>query len=52
MLWYLAITLFPFGIFYRSEEVRDDQTTSNHVLTHWEQQKELLLLVVLSLVPG
>ena len=41
---YLAITLFPLGIFYRSEEVRDDQTTRNHELTHWEQQKEMLCL--------
>jgi hypothetical protein len=39
---YQAITLFPLGIFYLSEEVRDDQTIGNHELTHWEQQKEML----------
>lgn len=42
---YLAITLFPVGIFYRSEGVRDDQTTRNHELIHWEQQREMLGLL-------
>ena len=41
---YRAITLSPIGIFYCSEEVRDDQTTRNHELTHWEQQKEMFCL--------
>lgn len=42
---YLAITLFPVGIFYRSEGIRDDQTTRNHELIHWEQQREMLGLL-------
>ena len=41
---YRAITLCPLGIYYRSEEVRDDTTTRNHELTHWEQQREMLCL--------
>jgi len=41
---YLAITLFPLGIFYRSEEVRDDQTIRNHEFIHWKQQKEMFCL--------
>ena len=41
---YVAITLFPLGIFYRSEEVMDDQTIRNHELIHWRQQKEMLCL--------
>lgn len=44
-LGYLAITLFPLGIYYRSKEIRDDQTIRNHELTHWEQQKEMLCLL-------
>jgi hypothetical protein len=42
---YLAITLYPLGIFYRSEEVRDDPTIRNHELIHWAQQKEMLCLL-------
>jgi len=42
---YLAITLFPFGIFYRSEEVRENLTTRNHELIHWKQQREMLGLL-------
>jgi hypothetical protein len=42
---YRAISLFPTGIYYRSEEVRDDQTIRNHELIHWEQQKEMLCLL-------
>jgi hypothetical protein len=42
---YQAITLFPFGIFYRSAEVRADPETRNHELIHWEQQKEMLCLL-------
>ena len=42
---YLAITLYPFGIFYRSGEVRDDPATRNHELIHWEQQREMLCLL-------
>ena len=41
---YRAITLCPVGIFYRSQEARDDPKTRNHELIHWEQQKEMLCL--------
>jgi len=41
---YKAITLSPLGIFYRSEEVRDDPNIRNHELIHWEQQREMLCL--------
>ena len=42
---YLAITLFPLGIFYRSKKDRDNETIRNHELIHWKQQKEMLCLL-------
>ena len=42
---YRAITLCPLGIFYRSSEARDDPSTRNHELIHWQQQKEMLCLL-------
>jgi hypothetical protein len=42
---YRAITLCPFGICYRSGEVRDDPVTRNHELIHWQQQREMLCLL-------
>lgn len=42
---YLAITLFPLGIFYRSREDRDNETIRTHELIHWIQQKEVLCLL-------
>jgi hypothetical protein len=45
MLWLtpkvLAITLFPFGIYYRNEKLLH-KTTLNHENIHWQQQKEML----------
>ena len=39
---YRAITLCPFGIYYRSKEARDDPGIRNHELIHWKQQMEML----------
>ncbi len=41
---YRAIALCPLGIYYRSEEARENPATRNHEIIHWEQQKELLCL--------
>jgi hypothetical protein len=38
---YLAITLYPFGIY---TQVNPSQVTIRHELIHWEQQKEMLCI--------
>lgn len=42
---YQAITLLPIGIFYRSEEVRENREIRNHELIHWKQQIEMICLL-------
>ena len=39
-----AITLYPLGIFLRSEKYLEYKDTMNHELIHWQQQKELLCI--------
>ena len=40
--WVWAITLYPFGIFYRGDYL--SQKTQRHELIHWKQQKEMLAI--------
>jgi len=39
---YVAITLWPFGIYIRDIKDLSNKRRINHELIHWEQQKELL----------
>jgi hypothetical protein len=38
---YIAITLWPFGIFFRNSAARHNPQTIRHEKIHWEQQKEM-----------
>ncbi len=37
-----AITLWPFGIYFRSQKYLDKEHIRNHESIHWKQSKELL----------
>jgi hypothetical protein len=39
--YFVAITLWPVGIFFNSKGWRNNTTTMNHEKIHWEQQKEM-----------
>jgi Zn-dependent protease with chaperone function len=39
-----AITLAPFGIYFKTEKVRKSVRTVNHEKIHWKQQLEMLKL--------
>jgi len=40
----LAITLCPFGIYFRDKKEMDDKETVNHESIHWQQQLEMLVI--------
>lgn len=40
----LAITLCPFGIYFRDKESLDNKKTINHESIHWKQQLEMLVI--------
>lgn len=40
----LAITLCPFGIYFRDKESLNNQKTINHESIHWKQQLEMLVI--------
>jgi len=40
--YFVAITLWPIGIFFNSEYWRESFVTRRHEKIHWEQQKEML----------
>lgn len=39
---YMAITLWPIGIFFADEDYILDEDLVQHEIIHWEQQKEML----------
>jgi hypothetical protein len=39
--YFVAITLWPVGIFFNSKGWRNSPTTVRHEKIHWEQQKEM-----------
>jgi len=40
----LAITLCPFGIYFRDKKEMEDVYTVNHESIHWQQQLEMLII--------
>lgn len=40
----LAITLCPFGIYFRDQKSLDNKNTVNHESIHWKQQLEMLVI--------
>lgn len=40
----LAITLCPFGIYFRDTEIMNNKEILNHESIHWKQQLEMLII--------
>lgn len=49
-----AITLFPFGIYFKKQAYLDSPRTQNHEKIHWKQQIEMFVagLIIAALAAG